>query len=123
MAPTISNSLPAQAQTFESKPQVRAPATAANVAAAESQVAESGASEQIARDMESVRDAVRESNEAFRKLSTGVEFSLDEGTGRVVVRVIAKDTNEILRQIPSEEMLAIARAIDRVQGLLIQQEV
>lgn len=71
---------------------------------------------------ESIRAAVRAANEAIHKISTGVEFSLDDATGRTVVRVIDTETNEILRQIPSKEILAIARAIDNLQGLLVDQE-
>ena len=31
-------------------------------------------------------------------------------------------TNEVIRQIPSEEMLEIAKALDRLQGLLVKQK-
>lgn len=71
---------------------------------------------------ESVRQAVQEANEAVRRISTGVEFSLDEDTGRIVVRVINLETDEVLRTIPSEEMLEIARAMDHLQGLVIRQK-
>jgi flagellar protein FlaG len=52
-------------------------------------------------------------------LERGLQFSVDESTGTTVVKLIDKETNEVLRQIPSKEMLSIARALDRVQGLLV----
>jgi flagellar protein FlaG len=40
----------------------------------------------------------------------------------MVVKVVDTETDQVIRQIPSEEMLAIARNIDRLQGLLVKQE-
>ncbi len=71
---------------------------------------------------ESVRQAVEQANDALRRSAVGVEFSLDQGSGRVIVRVVDSETKETLRQIPSEQMLAISRAIDDLRGLLIKQE-
>ena len=75
-----------------------------------------------AESAESVRQAVEQVNDALRRVSAGVEFSLDQGSGRVIARVVDSETKEILRQIPSEQMLAISRAIDDLRGMLIQQE-
>ncbi len=50
-----------------------------------------------------------------------LEFSLDDASGQVVVRVIDAETRKVLRQMPSEEVLAIARELDRLKGLLIRQ--
>lgn len=71
---------------------------------------------------ESVRQAVQQANDALRQSAVGVEFSLDQGSGRVIVSVVDSETKEVLRQIPSEQMLAISRAIDNLRGLLIEQE-
>ena len=49
-----------------------------------------------------------------------VEFSLDADSGRVVVKIIDSATQEVVRQIPMEEMLALAKALDKFQGLLLQ---
>jgi flagellar protein FlaG len=72
------------------------------------------------------REAVHAAVEAWRKAlgpAQGmIEFRIDESTGRTVVQVLDPATEEVLRQIPSEEMLAIARALDRVQGLLLSQQ-
>jgi len=39
-----------------------------------------------------------------------------------VVKMVDTETEEVLRQFPSEEMLAISKSIDRMQGLLINRE-
>lgn len=36
--------------------------------------------------------------------------------------MIDRQTKEVLRQMPSEEALAIAHALDKLQGLMIKQK-
>ena len=47
---------------------------------------------------------------------------MDDSTGKTVIKVVDSSTHELIRQIPSEEMLEIARALDRLQGLLVHQK-
>jgi flagellar protein FlaG len=51
-----------------------------------------------------------------------MEFSLDSESGRVVVKIIDSATQEVVRQIPMEEILALAKALDKFQGLLFHKE-
>lgn len=71
---------------------------------------------------EQVRAAVSVSNEVVRAVQSRLQFVADETSGQMIVRVVDAESNELIRQIPSEEMLAISRAIERMQGLLIQGE-
>ncbi len=43
----------------------------------------------------------------------------DEGSGKIVVRLTDPHTGELIRQIPPEEMLKIAEAMERYLGLLV----
>ncbi len=62
-------------------------------------------------------------NKAMRQINSNVEFSVDEVTNKTVVKVVESQTGQIVMQIPSEEMLAITRAIDRAQqGILLRQK-
>jgi flagellar protein FlaG len=65
--------------------------------------------------------AIIDANRALRAMNRGLEFELDPASGRLITRLVDTRDNEVLRQIPSEEMLRIAEALDRVQGLLIEQ--
>jgi flagellar protein FlaG len=65
---------------------------------------------------------VQSANAYVQSVSTSLHFSLDEDTGRTVVKMVDTRTDEVLRQFPSEEMLAISRSIDRMQGLLVNRE-
>lgn len=71
---------------------------------------------------EAVDAAVRSANAYVQSVSTNIQFTLDRDTGRTIVKMVDSQTEEVLRQIPSEEMLAISRSIDRMQGLLINRE-
>jgi len=58
-----------------------------------------------------IERAVERLEELARASERGLRFAVDEGSGRTVITVINAATNEIVRQIPSEEVLAIARAL------------
>jgi flagellar protein FlaG len=55
-------------------------------------------------------------------MAQDLRFTIDKETGKTVVRIIDSTTDEVIRQIPSEEVLAISKAIDRMQGLLLKQK-
>ncbi|WP_136416232.1 flagellar protein FlaG [Herbaspirillum sp. ST 5-3] len=72
--------------------------------------------------MEQVKQAVHEINKAMKSLSQDLEFSVDEDSNRTIVKVVDQQTKEIIRQVPTKEALEIAKALDKVQGLLIRQK-
>jgi flagellar protein FlaG len=55
-------------------------------------------------------------------VSNGLNFSIDDRTGKAIVRITDGETGEMIRQIPSEEMMEIARSVDRMQGMLLRQK-
>ena len=69
-----------------------------------------------------VAQAARKVEKFVQAMSSDLQFSVDESSGNSIVRVIDRSTREVIRQIPSEEMLSIAQALDRIQGLLIRQK-
>lgn len=69
---------------------------------------------------EHVKEAVQEIRQVVAPLAQSLQFTIDEATGKILVRVVDAATQEVIRQIPSEEVLAIARALDRLQGLLFK---
>jgi len=75
-----------------------------------------------------VNDAISKLNKTPQAQANALEFSVDEDTKRTVVKVIDQNTKEVLRQFPTKEALAIAKAIDEESahgatptGLLINQ--
>lgn len=69
-----------------------------------------------------IERAVERLEELARNNERGLRFAVDEGSGRTVITVINAATNEIVRQIPAEEVLAIARALRAQGGALVAEQ-
>nr|WP_319527579.1 flagellar protein FlaG [Pseudomonas laurentiana] len=69
-------------------------------------------------DTEKVKSAVKEIEKFLASNRRNLEFSTDEESGKIVVKVIASETGELVRQIPSEEVLKIANSLSDVNSLL-----
>jgi flagellar protein FlaG len=80
--------------------------------------------EQTQETTEQVRSAMQDIQEAIKKstMAQDLHFSIDNATGKTIVKVVDATTQEVVRQIPSEEILAIARSLDRMQGVLLKQK-
>ena len=70
-----------------------------------------------------VEDAVQSVNDFLKPINDSIRFSVDDETGISVIKVIDVATKDVIRQFPSEEILSIAKAIDQMKGLLVQQKV
>lgn len=75
-----------------------------------------------APDGDQVREATQRINEQLRALQQDIQFSVDEETGHTIVRVLDGATGQTIRQIPSEEALAISQSLERLQGVLLKQQ-
>ncbi len=74
-------------------------------------------------DLPQLAQAVKSINKTLQEQAQGLEFAVDADSDRTIVKVIDKKTKEVLRQIPAEEVLQIAKALDQAQqGLLIRQK-
>lgn len=73
--------------------------------------------EELLQAMESIKRTID------IKSPNSLLFSVDDATGKTIVKVTDAVTGEMIRQIPSEEMLEIARSLDKMQGMLLHQKV
>ena len=73
-------------------------------------------------DEAQLKRAVTEANIAARSLSSSIEFSVDQQSGKTIVKVVDSQTQKLIRQMPSEEMIAISLALDRMQGMLLRRK-
>lgn len=69
-----------------------------------------------------VEQAVESIARFVQPVLSSLEFRIDDDTGQVIVRVLDGSTKEVIRQIPSEEVVAMARALDKLQGLLVDRK-
>ena len=94
---------------------VRQSATEAKQPAATS-VAPASSSEDLGR-------TVQELNELAQAVRREIRFSVDDSTGRTVINVLDAETEELVRQIPSEEVLAVAaRLKDEADSVLVDAQ-
>ena len=70
-------------------------------------------------DLAAIAKAVASVKEALKPVGGGLEFNVDQSSGKTIVRVVDLETQEVIRQIPSEEMVELARVLERLQGLLL----
>lgn len=69
-----------------------------------------------------LRESVKAVNDFVSTMSDSLQFRIDEDTGKTIVKVVDLSSHEVIKQIPSEEMVAIAKALDQLKGLLVQQK-
>jgi flagellar protein FlaG len=73
-------------------------------------------------DPQKAAQAAKEINDFLKSSSAGIEFQVDNQSERVIVRVVDTETKQLIRQVPTEEMVAISHALDRMTGLLLAQK-
>lgn len=71
---------------------------------------------EAARAAEAARRAAETASKALAGKGRELTFEFDDAAGRVIVRLIDTRTREVLRQVPSPELLQIARALESGVG-------
>jgi flagellar protein FlaG len=74
------------------------------------------------QEAESIEQTLRGMQESAEAAGANLQFTIDEDSGTTVVKVVDSQTNEVIRQIPAEELLALARSMSKTEGLLISQK-
>ncbi len=74
-------------------------------------------------EKDALQEATHRANQTVAGLRSNLQFSIDDATGTSVVKLIDVKTKEVIRQIPAQEMLVIAKRLDELQGLLIKERV
>lgn len=73
-------------------------------------------------NLSQVKDATDKLNKVMQGVNRNLNFTVDEDTGLNIVKVVDVSTKEVIRQIPSPEVVQIAKSIDQLQGLLLKQK-
>ena len=55
--------------------------------------------------------------------NVGLQFSVHGPSGRTVVRVVDKETQELIREIPPEEFLSLAARLEDMIGIIFDKKV
>jgi len=77
------------------------------------------AAQSVAPERAELEQAVKDIQAHVNTSQRNLEFSIDDSTHHVVVKVIATDSGEIIRQLPTEAALKLAQSLaDGRSGLL-----
>jgi len=70
-----------------------------------------------------VTETVKEMNSLLKDMNRNLSFSVDEQLGQDVIIVKDAESDEVIRQIPSEELVILRKKMDDVVGILFDTKV
>ncbi|TVT48329.1 MAG: flagellar protein FlaG [Denitromonas halophila] len=81
----------------------------------------------LEQDPAKLKETVERAQASLQAIARDITFSLNDKSGTVVIKVIERESKEVIRQIPSEEFLKIAEMLndniaDIRAGLLVEQK-
>ena len=62
-------------------------------------------------------------NEIAQTIQRELKFSVDDNSGDVVITVVDRKTDEVIRQIPEDHVLAIRENIESLKGILFSAKI
>jgi flagellar protein FlaG len=61
---------------------------------------------------------VSDLNQVMGMTNTKLSFSVDRASNKMIIRVVDSETQELIRQIPSEDAVNVAQHINGLMGIL-----
>ena len=74
-------------------------------------------------DAKQVQQSLDDINKVMAGFSISVHFQIDPDYKELIVKVVDQDTGKLIRQIPTEEVVRMSKAMDNLKGLLFAQSV
>ncbi|PPK72479.1 flagellar protein FlaG [Methylobacter tundripaludum] len=98
------------------------PVTAAGTATAQVKLPEQKEPENKPENTEEISNAVKDINNFFQAAQRSLGFSIDEASGHMVMQIKDTETNEVIRQIPGEDAIKLAKRLDDLTGILFKAQ-
>ena len=70
-----------------------------------------------------VAQTAKKLNIKMQSIERDLQFNVDETSGDIIITVLDTKTSKVIRQIPTEEVLAIRENIESLKGILFSAEV
>ena len=70
-----------------------------------------------------VNETIEEINNFLQDTKRNLSFSVDENSGTNIIMVKDAESDEVIRQMPSEELLVLRKKMDDVVGILFDKKV
>lgn len=68
---------------------------------------------------EDIFGSVAAFNEVFEQADVGVRYRIDNSTQDLVITLVDRSTEEIIRQIPPEQILRMRQRLEELMGLIV----
>jgi len=69
-----------------------------------------------------IEKAAEQLQQFVQSMGRDLNFSVDSLTGYNIVRVVDSSTGELIRQLPSEELLRLAKSMESLKNVLVSQK-
>ena len=112
--PLANNAFPSGSKEAVVQPAARATPAAPSTAPQSTAAKQNQPSENRTHG-QALKDLAQQANKDIQSRSTSIQFSVDGDTGASVVKVVDKETNEVITQLPQKEMLDVAKALKKSQ--------
>lgn len=84
---------------------------------------EPGGNIDAASDHRELKKTVENLNKMIESMDTSLQFYVHKDSGRIAVKVINNKTQEIIREIPAEEILNLDAKLKETTGLIIDKKI
>lgn len=71
-------------------------------------------------DADVIDDVVGDLNNLVQEMHRELQFSVDNESGDTVIKVVDSETEQVIREIPSEEVLRMRKRLEAAAGLIFQ---
>lgn len=72
-------------------------------------------------DRVALEQAVSKVKETFQQSGSQLQIEVDPDLERVIVKILNRDSGEVIRQIPPKEVIDLAKNLPETKGLLFEE--
>lgn len=69
-----------------------------------------------------IDNTISETNSKIKMSNTQLQYSIDEETQRISIKIIDKDTDKVIREVPPEETLEAIKKIWEIAGIIVDEK-
>jgi flagellar protein FlaG len=117
-------SVPCSASRREAPVETRNPVRAANEPGVTDMFTGLSTNEEVSSDEQSatkVKQAVELVNRLFERSPVDLDFSIDEKTESLAIKLIERDTRKVIRQIPPDKILRLRQHLQELLGVIFDE--
>lgn len=76
----------------------------------------------VAKSKSTIDSTISETNSKIKMSNTQLKYHIDEETQRISIKIIDKDTDKVIREVPPEETLEAIKKIWEIAGIIVDEK-